>query len=95
MRIFRKFGADTVGLLQATPYLLCGEGVGLGFGEADRIAEGFGGDFEAARSRAGIAFVLQHNLKNGHTFIPFGELCRVSAGLLEKPAGEIEGVMGT
>lgn len=84
LEAFRLFGANAVDLICVNPYILCGEGIGIGFERADAIAASLpqppDSDF---RNAAGIVHVVRHNLNNGHTCVPRAKLLAPSSGLLE------------
>lgn len=84
VRIWQKFGPGTVDIVKANPYVLCESGIWISFERADKIAAamGFGTDTEC-RIRAGISYILRHNLSNtGHTYIPDNKLITAAASLL-------------
>nr|MBQ1578799.1 AAA family ATPase [Oscillospiraceae bacterium] len=80
IRFYRFFGDRSIDMLKENPYLLTMDGVQAPFAAADRLAEELGiTDSDPNRIRAGIRFVLQHNEKNGHCFIPYGKLLPAAA----------------
>ena len=80
IRFYRFFGDRSINMLKENPYLLTMDGVQAPFAAADRLAEELGiTDSDPNRIRAGIRFVLQHNEKNGHCFIPYGKLLPAAA----------------
>ena len=94
VRMYRFFGDDALDLLRANPYLLTADGIGAPFGAADRLAEELGiEDTDPNRIRAGVLFVLRHNERNGHCFIPYGKLCAASAEQLSLTAEDVKPVM--
>lgn len=95
VRLYRFFGADALDLLKENPYLLTADGIGAPFGIADQLAEELGiSDTDPNRIRAGVRFVLQHNERNGHCFIPYGKLLNAATEQLgletETVAAEID-----
>ena len=69
--VYKHFGPDTVALVSQNPYVLCGFPAYLNFADADRMAADMSMEFEShERICAGLQFVLQHNLQNGHTCLP-------------------------
>lgn len=84
IRVWKQWGSLAGEIIAADPYQLCVESVGIPFEKADAIAMGLGQDPAApARLRAGIAHVLGHNLRNGHTCLPKDKLLPTATGLLE------------
>ena len=81
--VWKRYGDETVYLVQEDPYLLCDESIGVSFQIADAISQSmeFPIDHET-RIEAGLLHVLRHNLLNGHTCLPQEPLCRTAAGLL-------------
>ena len=75
IRLYRYYGEESLELLRDNPYLLTADGIGAPFGAADALARELGiADFDPNRIRAGIQYVLHHNERNGHCFIPIDQL---------------------
>ena len=56
------------------------------FAQADKLALKLGfADEHPQRLEAGVAFTLQHNLDNGHTFLPRQKLLQAASALLGVP----------
>ncbi len=90
VRLYRCFGDQALGLVNANPYLLTAEGVGAPFAAADRLAAELGiSESDPNRIRAGIRFILEHNERNGHCFIPFAKLCAAAAQQLNLAEDEV------
>lgn len=72
LRAFKAFGPNTVDTVRKNPYILCRENIGIGFERADEIASNIvDGSFEKnSRNMAGIVYIINHNLSNGHTCVP-------------------------
>jgi exodeoxyribonuclease V alpha subunit len=71
VQIWKKWGALAMDVLKANPYQLCSFEFSLPFETADRIAMDAGkpkDDYH--RILAGVSYVLQYNLNNGHTCLP-------------------------
>ena len=80
VRVYRTFGDKASDLVRENPYLLTVPGVGAPFGAADMLAAELGiSESDPNRIRAGIRFVLEHNERNGHCFIPCAKLCAAAA----------------
>lgn len=84
IEVYKSLGADAAEMIGENPYLLCGEKIGFDFSRVEQIAE----DLEfpkdsSERFFAGIKFVIEHNLLNGHTCLPREKLAEVSAKLLD------------
>lgn len=94
IRFYRFFGDRSIDMLKENPYLLTMDGVQAPFAAADRLAEELGiTDSDPNRIRAGIRFVLQHNEKNGHCFIPYEKLLSAAAKQLGLDPEEIGTVL--
>ncbi len=84
LRIYKKLGATSVEKISENPYRLCSEGIGFGFERADEIAKHLQNSVPLQyRIKAGIEYVLRHNLRNGHTCLPADKLCQTAAMLLQ------------
>ena len=80
VRVYRTFGDKAPDLVRENPYLLTAPGIGAPFGAADMLAAELGiSESDPNRIRAGIRFVLEHNERNGHCFIPCAKLCAAAA----------------
>ena len=92
--MYRFFGENALELLRENPYLLTADGIGAPFGAADRLAEELGiEDTDPNRIRAGVTFVLWHNERNGHCFIPFEKLSPAAAEQLSLEEEDVLAVM--
>lgn len=81
--VWKKWGVSCLDLIRATPYLLCTNDIGIDFRRADAIAQMLAcPQDDDYRLLAGIRYVLEHNMNNGHTCLPFDRLCQVAAKLL-------------
>ncbi len=91
LKAFRTFGANSVNLIKANPYILCCEGVGVSFDRADDIANMLEEKpNENFRIKAGIIHVIRHNLHNGHTCLPREKLKIPCSALLNKESEVID-----
>ncbi|MBQ9082870.1 MAG: ATP-dependent RecD-like DNA helicase [Clostridia bacterium] len=84
MRVWKVWGAASVDRVRQNPYLLCNEGVAIGFDRADAIARAAGmAEDDEMRIRAGAVHVLRHNAGVGHTCLPEDKLVETTAQMLE------------
>lgn len=82
-RIVRRYGASASALVQANPYRLADDVIGVGFRIADRLAGQMGIAPEAPeRLDAALEFSLGQATKEGHCFLAEDELVRRTAELL-------------
>ena len=89
--LYRSYGGAALEALKNDPYLLVGEGFGVEFSLADRLALSLGlaGD-DPLRLEAGLTFELALNLNNGHVFLPRGKLLAAAGQLLDIPVEELK-----
>lgn len=83
MKIFRKFGVQSVSRIQENPYCLADEIDGIGFQTADRIALrlGFAKDCYF-RIRSGILYLLREDTKQGNCFMFYKPLLKQAQEML-------------
>ena len=94
IRFYRFFGDESEEIVQQNPFLLTIDGIGASFADADRLATELGiSESSPYRIRAGIRFVLQHNERNGHCFIPYGKLLPAVSEQLGLKADDVDAVM--
>ena len=75
MKAFKKWGFQSMEVIQSNPYLLCSYGVELEFSKAEKVAASMEIPHNSPmRIKAGITYILLENTYNGHTCIPFERL---------------------
>ena len=81
--LLRAYGDETLEKLKDNPYLLTDERCGVDFSDADQIAlsMGFDGD-SPCRVEAAVLYELNHNLTNGHVFLPRPKLIAATMELI-------------
>lgn len=90
-RIVRRYGASASALLQANPYRLVDDVIGVGFRIADRLAGQLGIAGSAPeRLDAALEFVLAQAAKEGHCYLPEDVLVRRTAELLGCAGSDLE-----
>jgi len=91
IKIFKRYGNETIRVVKENPYRLCDEVNGIGFKTADKIARSIGIDLTSKyRIRAGIKYVLANCISNGHVYLPKLELLEEAYKLLNIPYELIE-----
>lgn len=81
--VYKHYGAYTIGLVKENVYLLCAYPAYLPFEQADAVAERQSVEQDAPnRQKAGVLYVLRHNLNNGHTCLPAARLQDTAARFL-------------
>ena len=83
MQLYRAFGPEALPRLKDDPYLLTQSAYGVPFAAVDEIAlaMGFEGD-DACRTAAALTYELEHNLGNGHVFLPRDKLLAATEALI-------------
>ncbi len=71
MRLYRRYGADTIKQVQENPYRMAEDIFGIGFKTADKIARQLGLPEDApVRVQAAISYTLSRAAEQGHVFLP-------------------------
>ncbi len=97
LRIWRQYGAATLGILRNDPHRLAADVRGIGFATADAIAAKLGlAHDHPGRLQAGLLYTLSQASEEGHTFLPYEDLMesaarnlRVERGLLGPALAEL------
>lgn len=83
VRVWKFYGQESAERVQEDPYCLCEDSFEIGFERADSIAASLERpQDDNCRVRAGIQYVLKHNINNGHTCLPANKLLAASARML-------------
>ena len=83
LSLWRRYADRAIDIIRADPYLLLEQDLGVRFADADRIAAACGiGASDLIRIEAGVLYTLQHNLGNGHCFLPREALLPAAQRLL-------------
>lgn len=84
VRIYKKYGNETISKIKENPYRISEDIFGIGFKMADKIARSMGVDLRSNyRVFAGIKFTLMEFSSEGHTYVPKEELVDKAQSLLE------------
>jgi exodeoxyribonuclease V alpha subunit len=83
LRIFKQYGAGSLGLVKTEPHRLASDMRGIGFAKADQIAAkvGIAAD-HPTRLKAGLEYTLAKARDEGHVFLPYEDLMEAAADLL-------------
>ena len=92
MRLYRRYGPDTINQVQENPYRMAEDIFGIGFKTADKIARQLGLPENAPeRVQASITYTLSRAAEQGHVYLPrevlferIKELLDVSVEVLEE-----------
>ncbi len=83
-KIYKRYGDDSIRIVQDNPYQLAEDIYGIGFLTADKIARALGIAADAPqRIAAGVEHILSQATDEGHVYLPSPELIRRAAELLE------------
>lgn len=95
LKIYRELGENAVEIFEQNPYVLCDEEIGFPFAKADQIAGFIPGAHQSDyRIAAGIIYILEHNLQNGHTCLPKDKLFAAARNMLETDTDALERITG-
>lgn len=91
MRLYKRYGENTIEIINDNPYRLISEIPGLGFQKVDAIADKLGIDRESdKRISQGILYFMRKFTAEGNTFVPEKYLKEKAAQWLEVPIELIE-----
>lgn len=94
LKVFKALGNNATEIIRRNPYVLCDEEIDFPFEKAEEISQTFKiPKNNEERISAGIAYVLKHNLQNGHTCLPKNKLVSTSARLLECTEENVSSVL--
>ena len=90
--IYKYFGMNALGTVRENPYILCGTIPGFGFDRVQKLSVDMNLSPEPRyRNRAGILYIIKHNLyANGHTCIPREKILQPAENLLGISADEAQ-----
>lgn len=88
LRIWRRYGAGALDVLNNNPHRLAADIRGIGFATADQIAArlGIAAD-HPGRLQAGLLYVLNQAREEGHVYLPYEELIQRTAAELRVERG--------
>lgn len=91
VKIYKKYGTQTLERVKANPYQLVDDIEGIGFKTADKIAHLLGMEPDSAfRTACGIRHVLSEAAGDGNMFLPRNELAGRCADLLGTDVQSVE-----
>jgi len=83
-KIFKKYGSASIETVKNNPYRLASDIHGIGFITADRIARSMGIDPNSVmRAEAGVIYVLNELMADGHVYYPFELLSNRAVEMLK------------
>jgi len=90
VRIYEKYGTETIDRMRSNPYRLIRDFRGIGFIKADQVATKLGiAKDSPERVRAGILNCLDEMVEKGHVYVPLTELLETTAETLDLDAGTV------
>jgi exodeoxyribonuclease V alpha subunit len=90
VKIYKKYGDESVETVKQNPYKLASDIWGIGFKTADTIAASVGiAKDSPERIKAGLAYTLSEAADDGHCYLPEPALVTDAAKILAVPAGQI------
>jgi len=96
IQLYQAFGDTALTTVRDDPYLLADPMFGGDFHQADQLALSLGFDADSPRRlQAATLFTLEHNLQNGHCFIPRDKLVTAAAQTLDVPQALTEEALDT
>ena len=91
VKIYKKYGNNSISIVQENPYILTEDITGIGFKIADKIARNLGiGKDSPFRVQSGIKYVINDFCMLGNTYIPLNKLIDAAKAVLEVPIEDIE-----
>ncbi|UCG26010.1 MAG: ATP-dependent RecD-like DNA helicase, partial [Chloroflexota bacterium] len=96
IKIYKKYGDESLAVVQNTPYRLVKDVYGIGFKTADKIAQSLGlAHDDPGRIEAGIAYTLNRMAEEGHVYVPQEELEPEASEILGLESEKITAVIET
>ncbi|MFF7634222.1 ATP-dependent RecD-like DNA helicase [Kitasatospora sp. NPDC008050] len=88
VRIYKKYGDSSIGVVKNEPYRLATDVWGIGFLTADRIAQAVGIPHDSPeRVKAGLQYALSQSSDQGHCYLPEERLIADGVKLLQVDVG--------
>ncbi|MBP0461176.1 SF1B family DNA helicase RecD2 [Streptomyces montanisoli] len=95
VRIYKKYGDASIGVVRSEPYRLAADVWGIGFLTADKIAQSVGIPHDSPeRVRAGLQYALSQSTDQGHCFLPEDQLIADGVKLLQVDTGLVIECLG-
>lgn len=95
IKAYKIYGQDSIEKIEENPYLLCEEPINISFEVADKLAYSMQKPQENIfRLRAGLIYILTHNMNNGHTCLPKDKLLEAASNFLEIEQERVEETLG-
>jgi len=83
-KIYKKYGAESIAVVNENPYRLADDIWGIGFKIADQIAQNLGFEKTSVkRIKSGLLFAITSTISQGHLYVEINALKETACGLLE------------
>ena len=91
IKLYKRYGNDTIALIEENPYRAIRDVSGIGFKKADAMALKLGiAKDDPHRIKSAIDFVLHHYASEGNTYVPQKELCEKAGEFLDVSSEDVE-----
>ncbi|GIM29158.1 ATP-dependent RecD-like DNA helicase [Clostridium polyendosporum] len=91
IKIYKRFGCNSINIVKENPYILCEEINGIGFKTSDKIARSLGIESDSPfRIQSGLKYVINDFCANGNTYMPKHLLIKEAAEVLTVEIEKIE-----
>ena len=91
VKIYKKFGSNSIQVVKENPYVLTDEIAGIGFKTADKIARSLGVEVNSTfRIQSGIKYIINEFCALGNTYMPLNKLCAEGKEILGVDEGIVE-----
>jgi exodeoxyribonuclease V alpha subunit len=91
VKIYKRFGAESIRTVKENPYILTEEISGIGFKTADKIARSLGIESNSGfRIQSGIKYIINQFCGLGNTYMPLEDLLKEGINVLGVSKEEIE-----
>lgn len=91
IKIYKKYGNETIRVINENPYKLSEDVYGIGFKIADSIAEKMGiNKASPYRTEAGLKYIMHNSASEGHCYLPLQELMQKGMQLLAVEEENVE-----
>lgn len=94
VKIYKRFGAESIDVVKQNPYILTEEISGIGFKTADKIARSLGVESNSPfRIGSGINYIINEFCALGNTYMPLDKLLKEGNAILGVPISEVEKIL--
>lgn len=91
MKIYKRFGVESISVVKDNPYVLTEEVAGIGFKTADKIARSLGVEINSPyRIQSGIRYLINEFCALGNTYMPMEKLLKEGIDILCVSKDDIE-----